>query len=276
MFRHRSTNDLIALLSFMWSLAIPRVRPLDAKQAFSDPRTAELAAAAASGKARRVKALVDAGVNVNAHGDANVTVLQWAMFNKSTAGMEALIAAGADLSEPGMDNDTVVHLAAKANDPKYLKLLLAHRADPNARNGVSRATPLDSALIGGHETQFHALLAAGADPNAADRTGNTPLHTAAKIDQPWRVLDLLKAGANPSAENVTGATFQRFLFMPPDRLMTPEVRRGREAVRNWLRTHHIPVEDPPPYGAGGGHLPDAHSLPSGALPAFGPATDAEV
>ena len=216
---------------------------MDAKQVFSDPRTAELAAAAASGDAGRVKALVRGGANVNARGDKNVTLLQWAMLNKSTAGMEALLAAGADPSEPGIDNDTVVHLAAMANDPKYLKLLLAHGADPSARNGVTRATPLVSALLGGRDIQFHALLAAGADPNAADRTGNTPLHQAAKIDQPQRVLELLKAGANPSAANVTGATFQYFLFLPPDKMVTPEVRHGRDAVRKWLRMHHIPIED---------------------------------
>jgi ankyrin repeat protein len=161
--------------------------------------------------------------------------------------MEALLAAGADPSQPGIDNDTVVHLAAMANDPKYLELLLAHRADPNARNGVTRATPLVSALMGGRDTQFHALLAAGADPNAADRTGNTPLHQAAKINQPQRVLELLQARADPSAANVTGATFQHFLFRPPDKMVTPEVRRGRDAVRNWLHMHHIPVEDTPAY-----------------------------
>jgi ankyrin repeat protein len=238
---------LIAVLSFMRSYATQGVDALDAKQVFSDPQTAELAAAAASGDAGRVKALVRVGANVNARGDKNVNLLQWAMLNKSTTGMEALLAAGADPSQPGIDNDTVVHLAAMVNDPKYLKLLLAHRADPNARNGVTRATPLVSALMGGRGTQFHALLAAGADPNAADRTGNTPLHQAAKIDQPQRVLELLQAGANPSAANVTGATFQYFLFRPPDKMVTPPIRRGRDAVRNWLHMHHIPIEDTPAY-----------------------------
>ena len=220
---------------------------MDAKQVFSDPRAAELAAAAASGDAGRVEALVRAGANVNARGDKNVTLLQWAMLNKSTTGMEALLAAGADPSEPGLDSDTVVHLAALANDPGYLELLLAHRADPNARNGVTRAAPLVSALLGGRDAQFHALLAAGADPNAADRTGNTPLHQAAKTGQPQRVLELLKAGADPGAANVTGATFQHFLFLPPDKMVTAEVRRGRDAVRNWLHAHHIPVADAPAY-----------------------------
>jgi uncharacterized protein len=190
---------------------------------------------------------VRSGANVNAHGDKNVTLLQWALLNESTAGMEALLAAGADPAQPGMDSDTVVHLAAMASDPKYLELLLKRGADPNAHNGVTRATPLVSALIGKRETQFRDLLAAGADPNAADRTGNTALHQAAKINEPQRVLDLLKAGANPTATNTMGATFQHFLFRAPDQAVTPEVRRGREAVRDWLRMHHIPIENVPTY-----------------------------
>lgn len=242
----------IAVLSFMLFAGVVTwarqgVEALDATQAFSDSRTAELAAAATSGDAERVNALVRSGANVNTRGDKNVTLLQWALLHKSTAGMEALLAAGADPTQLGMDNDTVVHLAAMANDPKYLELLLKHGADPNARNGVTRATPLVSALIGEREIQFRALLAAGADPNAADRTGNTPLHQAAKINEPQRVLDLLKAGADPNAANVTGATFQHFLFRAPDKAVTPEVRRGREAVRDWLRMHHIPIEDGPAY-----------------------------
>jgi ankyrin repeat protein len=242
----------IAVLSLILSAGVAAwagqgVEALDANQAFADSRTAELAAAAASGDVGRVSALVRSGVNVNARGDKNVTVLQWALLHESTAGMEALLAAGADPTQPGMDNDTVVHLAAMASDPKYLELLLKHGADPNAHNGITRATPLVSALMGKRETQFHELLAAGADPNAADRTGNTPLHQAAKVNEPQRVLDLLKAGANPNATNTIGATFQHFLFRAPDKAVTPEVRRGREAVLDWLRMHHVQIEDVPSY-----------------------------
>jgi uncharacterized protein len=246
--RPRSRRTAIAVLTLILSTGAAAwagqgVEVLDANQAFPDSRTALLAAAAVSGDAGRVTALVRSGANVNAHGDKNVTLLQWALLNESTAGMEALLSAGADPTLPGMDNDTVVHLAAMANDPKYLELLLKHGADPNAHNGVTRATPLVSALMGKREKQFRDLLAAGADPNAADRTGNTPLHQAAKINEPQRVLDLLEAGANPNAVNTTGATFQHFLFRAPDQAVTPDVRRGREAVRDWLRRHDVPIED---------------------------------
>lgn len=233
-------------LSFMLMACLACTRQgvgaVNPSEVFTDPRTAALAAAVADGDAARVRALAQ-GADLGTRGDKGVTLLQWALLNKSVAGLQALLDAGADPAQPGIDGDTVVHLAAMANDGKYLTALLAHGADPNAPNGVTRATPIVSALMGEREAQFRALLAAGADPNAADRTGNTPLHEAAKINEPQRVLELLQAGANPQAANVRGATFQRFLFRTRDAVVNDEVRRGREAVRDWLRAHSIPIED---------------------------------
>lgn len=53
------------------------------------------------------------------------------------------------------------------------------------------------------------------------------------------------AGADPGAANGMGATFQYFFFRPRDELLTFEARRGRDAVRDWLRMHHIPIEGGP-------------------------------
>ena len=51
------------------------------------------------------------------------------------------------------------------------------------------------------------LLAAGADPNARDRRGNSPLHVAAVANTPRRVIErLLAAGADPSIEAALGQT----------------------------------------------------------------------
>jgi uncharacterized protein len=215
---------------------------VDARQAFSDPLVAELANAAVAGAAEQVRALARTGVNLDAHGDKQVTPLQWALYSQSTRGMETLLDAGADPAEPGIGGDTVIHLAAMANNPKYLALLLARGADPNARNGITEAPTLFSALLGRGDVQFDALLAAGADPTATDRTGNTALHQSAKINDVRHALALLQAGADPRATNTQGATFQRYLFMTPERVLTVEARRGRELIRDWLRAHDVPIE----------------------------------
>jgi uncharacterized protein len=131
----------------------------------------------------------------------------------------------------------VVHYAAKANDPVYLEVLLEHGADANTPNGVTGATPLVPALMAQREENFRRLLGAGADPNAADRMGDTPLHVAAQINAFARVLDLLEAGADPGATNKRGTTFQAYLERTPTDLLHDEARRQREAINAWVREH---------------------------------------
>ena len=87
------------------------------------------------------------------------------------------------------------------------------------------------------------LLDAGAQVDAIDRQHNTALHVAAKINQMDWVLKLLEAGASPGAVNGQGVTFQRYLFMTRDAMLSASARRERDAVRDWLRTHNVPIED---------------------------------
>lgn len=215
---------------------------VDAKQVFREAETVALAEAAADGDSAKVRELIHAGADPNARGDKGVNLLQWALFNRSKRGLAALLAGGAD---PGMADSsgyTVMHHAALANDPAYMDVLLAHRADPNLPNTVTGDTPLMTALIGSRDSQFSALLAAGADPDRADHFGNTSLHQAAKINAFRRVLDLLEAGADPVARNRQGATFQTFLYGTPQRILSEEGRRGREAIAAWLRKHGVPPD----------------------------------
>ena len=218
-----------------------QTRPVAARDVFSDPHVAALAEAVASGDAARVRALASEA-DLAARGDRQVTLLQWAVLNRSLAGMKALLDAGANPRETGMDGDTVVHTAAMADDPSYLAELLARHVDPDVPNASNGAGPLRAALMGDRETQFRALLAAGANPNLADRLGNTPLHVAGQINEPARALDLLEAGADPAARNAQGATFQRYLFMTKPALLNAETRRRREAVEAWLTAHGIALE----------------------------------
>lgn len=220
---------------------MPTDAVVDARIVFADPRVAALAEAVADGDAGLIRTLA-AGVDLSTRGDKNVTLLQWAVLNRSLAGMKALLDAGADPTQAGMDHDTVVHLAAMANDAAYLSELLARGVDPNIRNAESGAGPLRAALMGERDEQFRALLAAGADPDLADRMGNTPLHVAGQINEPQRALDLLNAGADPMARNAQGVTFQRYLFMTRVALLNAETRRHREAVEAWLAAHDIPLE----------------------------------
>jgi ankyrin repeat protein len=208
-----------------------------AREIFRDSTAAALAEAAAEGDTARIRRLIAGGADPNARGRDGVTVSQWALLHQSPRGLAALLEGGADPALADSSGETVVHYAAKTNVPEYLEILLAHGADPDTRNGVTGATPLVPALTAQRENNFRLLMAAGADPNAADRMGDTPLHMAAKINAFARVLDLLEAGADPRATNKRGTTFQNYLDRTPTNLLHDEARRQREAIQSWLREH---------------------------------------
>ena len=72
-------------------------------------------------------------------------------------------------------------------------------------------TPLLVALWDGDRTTALTLIAAGADPNAADTRpvighGSTPLHFAADADDPELVRALVAAGAAVNARSLAGHT----------------------------------------------------------------------
>lgn len=215
-----------------------------ASDVYADPQVVALAEAAARGDARRVARLAAEGVDVDARGDKKTSLLEWALLNRSKAGLAALLDAGADPAVTDEQGNSVVHLAAMSNDPDYLRILLDKGADPNTPNDKTGATPIFSALMGTRDEQLQMLLTAGADPARADRMGNTPLHLAAKINAFARTLDLLEAGAPPEARNQLGTTFQWYFFQTPEHLLTEKARRERAAVVDWLRRHDIAVEGP--------------------------------
>lgn len=174
--------------------------------------------------------------------DVEPSIAKWIAAGSSPEGMRALLDSGRDPLMPDCDGDTAMHTAAMVRDPTYLQLLLARGLSPDARNLRSSSTPLMSAMLAERDRQFAMLLAAGADVGQSDATGNTPLHVAAQINQPRYVLALLGAGAPAAARNAQGQTFQRYLFMTPDRLLNAETLRSRRAVTAWLLRTGIALE----------------------------------
>ena len=109
------------------------------------------------------------------------------------------------LAEVGLDwwvtpnGETILHSAASRTDnPTIVVLLLEAGADPNARNDWG-GTPLHRGVYNSNPVVTAHLLAAGADPNIRDNDGQTPLHGAVSFGKRVLVSMLLDAGADPSA-----------------------------------------------------------------------------
>src|SRR6516162_4482036 len=112
--------------------------------------------------------------------------------------------------------DTALHLAAAGYRVEIARLLLAAGADANAAANHRQSGPLHYAADGyvngpvwdakRQVKMIRCLLDAGADVNAQDKNGATPLHRAVRTRCAAAVRCLLDAGGDPTKRNKPGST----------------------------------------------------------------------
>ena len=129
-----------------------------------------------------------------------------AEIERETVGRRDRRAAAGDegstalVDERSADGFTALHLAAFFGRLEVARLLLARGADPDVwATGDLHVQPLHSAVAGGHEQVAALLVDAGADVNAAQDGGSTPLMGAAQNGLAATVALLLAHGADPRA-----------------------------------------------------------------------------
>ena len=93
--------------------------------------------------------------------------------------------------------DISIHDAAKAGDIKTVKQHLTAGADVNAKD-IGGFTPLHHAAVNGHKEITELLIAAGTDVNAKDKEGKTPLDKA--DEKP--IKDLLRKHGGKTGEEL--------------------------------------------------------------------------
>ena len=155
--------------------------------------------AASEGRSEIVKALIDAGADVNVKNKKGQTALIVATREGRSEVVKILLAAGANVNAKQNRYQTAFMVAVIENRPKIAKMLLAAGANVGARDGRNM-TPLMVAASEGHTEFVQMLLAAGADVNLKDGNGSqTALSWAAQNGHSEVVKILLAAGADIKA-----------------------------------------------------------------------------
>jgi len=123
------------------------------------------------------------------------------------------------------DGWTPLHLAAAFGTPQSVDLLLQHGAQVDAvSRNPQRNQPLHAALALGRDAEsVRLLLAHGADPNATQVGGFTPIFSAATANRRDLAEMLIECGAHALHRSDLGKTAADFAR-----------ERGHAALADWL------------------------------------------
>ena len=155
---------------------------------------------------------------------APVDIFEASVLGKVDRIQEILKSNPARVIEHAPDGFTPVALAAFFGQPAAVNALIAAGADVNAaaKNGLKVAA-LHAAVAGGKLEIVKAVLEAGGDPNAQQQAGFRPIHEAGtKANRALAEL-LLAHGADPSLPNDTGQTAIDLAY-----------EKGHSEFANWL------------------------------------------
>ncbi|XP_014234507.1 uncharacterized protein LOC106657483 [Trichogramma pretiosum] len=172
---------------------------------------------------RIAKLLLDTGPDskalLNECTDSGETALHYAIMNGSRELLTLFLQYGANVNAKNRDGKCPLFFAIEFENTKIAKLLLKHEAtivNSKTNHGI---TPLHEAITQRAEKNVQLLLDYGADVNAKDIYGNTPLHIAARLNYlDERTMDrivklLVDKGADVNDDTMAGETAFHFAII---------------------------------------------------------------
>ena len=195
-----------------------------------------------------VDALLRLGANANANDHRGDPLIITAMSVGSRPATMALINAGADPNARDTTGKSVLSYAVYLKQPEIIAALVSKGADldapSEAGDGGNPAPPIFMAIKSGDLAIVQQLVAAGANVNALDQQGSTPLHRAV-LTRPADfatalVATLLRAGADANAMRPKGGAALHNLIFGADNLEAPAVAQ----IATMLAQHGADVNLP--------------------------------
>jgi len=161
---------------------------------------------AALGDSQRLAALARKGVDVDADTGYGMRPIHYAAAAGHTTTVSTLIVRGARLERVGVNGESVMAHAGEGT-PACLRFLLAQRRTDVNDAALDGQTALHRARFSSHAAEnIRLLIEAGADVNARDENGWTPLHCALDYGNDDMVRQLMASGADFRIPDKKGET----------------------------------------------------------------------
>ena len=145
-----------------------------------------------------IRLLLTHGAQIDKPGNEGRNPLIWAVIMHHPESATVLLQSGANPNLTGNLGAnigwTALHWAVNNNDLAMVQLLLSYHANPNIHTGKRLETPLHLATLDNHATLIPVLVSAGAQVNARDIAGQTPLTLALHRQHRESITALIAAG----------------------------------------------------------------------------------